>query len=232
MHRSLLFQANKWCNEGIVHWNSGSKTWWSKHRIQVEWLHSKAINSFSTHSNPFVRPRRTPLSGEGSGAYHAYNSEQTRTRKHFIPNSLQASVSHATCISDEQGNSPYNIEVQRPIPDTFSSSHLQHNDGLYHRLSCHQHLQDATCKLSIHTLNAYTVRIQQACSPPQHIEIWWFIKLGSSFFYQVYHVCRCIALDNSKTSRPIVRMLRWESEWPVHKYNQQEPGYRLLWSCL
>lgn len=218
MHRSLLFQANKWCNEGI------------HGEVNTEYKLNDCTAKPSTRS----RLTATPLSVLGELPYpvKAYNSEQTRTRKHFIPNSLHASVSHATCISDEQGNSPYNIEVQRPIPDTFSSSHLQHNDGLYHRLSCHQHLQDATCKLSIHTLNAYTVRIQQACSPPHHIEIWWFIKLGSSFFYQVYHVCRCIALDNSKTSRPIVRMLRWESEWPVHKYNQQEPGYRLLWSCL
>lgn len=56
----------------------------------------------------------------------------------------------------------YNVQFQ----NISSSSHMQHNDGLYLRLSCHQHSQDATCSLSIHTLKAYTARIQQACFPP------------------------------------------------------------------
>lgn len=75
----------------------------------------------STHhrhtATPLSVPRRTPLSGECSGAYHAYNNEKTPTQKHSIRNSIQPSAGPATCRSGEQENSPYNIEVQRPIPD-------------------------------------------------------------------------------------------------------------------
>lgn len=64
-------------------------------------------------ATPLSVPRRTPLSGECSGAYHAYNNEKTPTQKHSIPSSIQPPASPATCRSGEQEN----IEVQRRIPD-------------------------------------------------------------------------------------------------------------------
>lgn len=105
-------------------------------------------------AKPSTRSRltATPLSVLGELPYPVkvvVHTTHTIANKLVPGNTLYLTVfKHllAMLLAYQMSREILHIEVQRPIPDTFSSSHLQHNDGLYLRLSCHQQLQDATCK--------------------------------------------------------------------------------------